>query len=89
MTDSATGQIEGVGGGDYQRVYIPTDLSRDSSYPFDAGDSIRIEAVTTECDREVLVVTSDALEIDADTSEISLRRSTREVQAALEEVEEL
>lgn len=83
---SATTEIEGVGGGDYQRIYVPTDLSRDSCYPFDAGDPVRIETVSTECDRTIVVMTSDALELDVDSSELALRRSSREVQAALEEV---
>lgn len=87
MARSATHEIEGVGG-DYCRLYVPTRVSQDSTFPFAPGDGIRVEIVTTECDREVLVVTSDALEVDGEASELSLTRSSREVQTALEEVEE-
>lgn len=88
MARSATNEIEGVGGDDYCRVYVPTRLSQDSTFPFSPGDGIRLEIVTTVNDREVLVVTSDALEVDLETSDLVLRRSSREVQMSMQEVGE-
>lgn len=87
MALQATGEIEGVGGGDYQRLYIPARVSTDSQFPFEAGDGVRLEVVKTTCDREVLVVTSDTLEVDQDLTELEIRRSTREVQTELPEGE--
>lgn len=83
---SACGQIEGVGdGSQYQRLYIPSRVSSDSTFPFRPGDDFRLEIVTTECDREILVVTSDALEVDLEETAVELSRSSREVQTELAE----
>lgn len=87
MVRSATKEIEGVGGADYLRLYLPTRLSKDSTFPYQAGDGIRAQLVTTTCDREVLVVTSDALEVDQDQSDLELQRSSQEVQTSIKEVD--
>lgn len=84
---SATGEIEGVGGGDYQRIYVPSRVSNDSTFPFSPGDGFRLQIVETICNRSVLVMTSDALELDKDETELVLQRSSREVQTSLEEVD--
>lgn len=88
MALRATGDIEGVGGGDYQRIYIPAKVSEDSQYPFEPGESIRLQVAKTTCDREVLVVTSDVLEVDEELTEIELARSSAEVQTELPEIAE-
>jgi len=88
MVLESTGQIEGVGGNDYQRLYLPTQLSSDSSWPFSAGDNVRMEVVETTCERGVLVVCSDQVEVDTALTDLELQRSTREVQTSLEELAE-
>lgn len=88
MVRSATGEVEGVGGGEYQRIYVPSRVSNDSTFPLSPGDGFRAQIVTTSCDREVLVITSDALEVDPDLSEVSLRRSTKEIQTCLQEADD-
>jgi len=88
MTLTAITEIEGVNGGDYQRIYVPARVSGDSQNPFEPGDDVRLELVETTCNRQVLVVTSDVLEVDPEETELDLRRSTREVQAGLEEVDQ-
>jgi hypothetical protein len=87
MALRATGEIEGVGGGDYQRMYVPSRLSSDSQYPYEPGEGVRYQVVSTTCDREVLVVLPDTLEIDLEDTELDVRRSTTEVQTSLDEQE--
>lgn len=84
MTLQATGEIERIGGR-YQRLYVPTRLSTDSQFPFRPGDGVRFSLVETTCDRQVLVVTSDALEVDPDQTAVEIRRSTNEIQTSLED----
>lgn len=86
MSRRATSEVEGVNGGDYQRLYVPTRLSSDSQYPYDPGDGVRLQTVTTVCDREVLVVVPDALEIKDDATDLELQRSSTEEQLDLSEV---
>ena len=83
MVRSKTGEIEGVGNTEYQRLYIPNQLRTDSTYPFKAGDAVRLQLVETTCGREVLVVVSDALEVDVEKTEVEIQRSTKEVQTDL------
>ncbi|WP_255149785.1 hypothetical protein [Halorarius halobius] len=87
MVRSATGEVEGVGGGDYQRIYVPSRVGNDSTFPFNPGDGYRIQVVTTRCNRDVVVLTSDALELDLEESDVVLQRSSKEVQTSLEEVD--
>lgn len=71
MSLTATAEVEAVGD-QYQRIYIPARLSSDSQYPFEAGDGVRLQVAKTTCDREVLVVTSDLLEVDGEAGEIEV-----------------
>lgn len=87
MALRATNEIESVSG-DYQRLYVPARVSSDSQYPFAPGDGVRLQVVTTTCDREVLVVTSELLEVDGELSDIELQRSSAEVQTDLSELAE-
>lgn len=80
----ATAEIEGFNGGDYQRFYLPTALSGDSQYPFDSGQGVRLQLVETTCDRQVLVVSRDTLEVDLEETDLELKRSTAETQLNLE-----
>lgn len=84
MARSATNELERVGG-DYCRLYLPARLARDSAFPFRPGDGVRVEIVETTCEREVLVITPDALEVDVDATALAVGRSSREVQTALDE----
>lgn len=88
MSRRATGQIEGFGSGNNQRMYLPARISSDSTHPFEPGDAVRYQLVETACERDVLVVTSDALEVDLEATSLELRRSTTEVQTDLQEVSE-
>lgn len=83
MSLSVVSEIEGIGGGDYQRIYVPTRLSSDSQNPFDAGDRVRLQLVSTSCGRNVLVLTSDLLEIDAESTVLLTETETK--QTRLEE----
>ena len=85
MVRSKTGEIEGVGATEYQRLYIPNQLRTDSTYPFTAGDPVRLQLVETTCEREVLVVVPETLEVDVEETEIEIKRSTREIQTDLVE----
>ena len=89
MALRATGEIEGVGGGEYQRLYIPARVSTDSQFPLEPEDGVSVQVVKTTCDREVLVVTSDVVEVDGEDSEIELVRSSAEIQTELSEVDEI
>lgn len=86
MVRRKTGEIEGVGETEYQRLYIPSALRVDSAYPFEAGDGVRLQLVETTCGREVLVVTSDTLEVETETTAIGLTRSSTELQTGLDDV---
>lgn len=84
-----TAEIEGVGSSDeYQRLYFPSKLTDDSQYPFDAGDGVRIENVTTSCDRRAIVILPETLEVNREESNISVQRSSTERQLDLTEVPE-
>lgn len=84
-----TAEIEGVGSSDeYQRLYFPSKLTDDSQYPFDAGDGVRIENVTTSCDRRAIVILPETLEVNRDETDIEVRRSSTERQLDLTEVPE-
>lgn len=84
-----TAEIEGVGSSDeYQRLYFPSKLTDDSQYPFDAGDGVRIENVTTSCDRRAIVILPETLEVNRDETDIEVRRSSTERQLDLTEVSE-
>lgn len=83
MSLSVVSEIEGIGGGDYQRIYVPTRLSSDSQNPFDAGDRVRLQLVPTSCGRNVIVLTNDLLEIDAESTVLLTETETK--QTRLEE----
>ena len=87
MVRKKTSEIEGVGpDGEYQRIYIPAKLSSDSSYPFETGDGVRLQVVETTCNREVLVLTRDTLEVDLAETDLEIQTASDVVQTDLEEV---
>lgn len=85
MTLSSTNSIEGVNGGGYHRLYIPSELSADSQYPLRTGQDVRLELVETECERQALVVLPAPLEVDQEATELTVQEGET-VQASLEEV---
>lgn len=84
---TATGEIEGVGGGDYQRAYLPKGVTSDSQYPFQVGQKVRYQVVETTCGRRALVMVPEALEVDESSTDLEMQRSTAEVQTGLDEVD--
>jgi hypothetical protein len=87
MTADATGEIEDVAGsGDYQRIYVPVNLATDSQWPFAPGDGVRLQIVETTCNRTVVALTSDMLEVDADETELEVAATDAYEQVDLEMV---
>jgi len=78
MTRRATNSIESVGEGPYQRVYIPASLSDDSTYPFEPDDEVRLQLVETTCDREVLAISPERLEVDVEATAIEISEAPTE-----------
>lgn len=78
----ATTQVEAVAG-EYQRLYIPSDLSRDSQYPFTPGDNVRLQVLETENNRPVVAIVPYQLEVCLESS-IELQESSTETQLDLE-----
>ena len=86
MAREANTEVEGVNGGDYQRLYLPTRLTSDSQYPYEAGDGVRVELVSTDCGRVVPVVVPASLEVNLEASVLSLTRPRDGRQSDLSEV---
>lgn len=85
MARRVTGKIHQVNGYDSQRLYLKKDLTKDSAYPFRAGEPVRAQLVQAEGDKEVLLIVPETLEVDVDETILELQRSTQEVQVELEE----
>jgi hypothetical protein len=90
MAADATATLEDVNGnGDYHRLYVKKTLADDSGWPFRTGQDVRLQLVETTCGRQAVVVTSAALEVDEDITDLGMERTTKEIQQTLEDLEDV
>lgn len=82
-----TTQIEAVTGGPNQRVYIPQKFRVQHDYPFRPGESVALQLVETSDGRPVVVMTKETIQVDEEITEITLERSTSDIQSNLEGLE--